>query len=30
MDAVFILTIIGLYLATHWLAVAVSRLGGAE
>jgi hypothetical protein len=30
MDAVFILTIIGLYAATHWLAAAVSRLGGSE
>jgi len=30
MDAIFILIIIGLYLATHWLASAVSRLGGVE
>jgi hypothetical protein len=30
MDAIFILIIIGLYAATHWLAVAVSRLGGVE
>ena len=30
MDAVFILTIIGLYAVTHWLASAVSRLGGVE
>jgi hypothetical protein len=30
MDAVFILTIIALYAATHWLAAAVSRLGGVE
>ncbi len=30
MDAIFILIIIGLYLATHWLAAAVSRLGGVE
>jgi hypothetical protein len=30
MDAVFVLTIIGLYAATHWLAAAVSRLGGVE
>ena len=30
MDAVFILVIIALYAITHWLAVAVSRLGGTE
>jgi hypothetical protein len=30
MDAVFILTIIGLYAATHCLAAALSRLGGSE
>jgi hypothetical protein len=30
MDAIFILIIIGLYLSTHWLAAAVSRLGGVE
>ncbi len=30
MDVVFILTIISLYAATHWLAAAVSRLGGIE
>jgi hypothetical protein len=30
MDAVFTLVIIGLYAATHWLAAAVSRLGGVE
>ena len=30
MDAVFILIIIGLYAATHWVTRAVSRLGGVE
>jgi hypothetical protein len=30
MDAVFILVIIALYAITHWLAAAVSRLGGIE
>jgi hypothetical protein len=30
MDAVFILIIVGLYATTHWLAAAVSRLGGVE
>jgi hypothetical protein len=30
MDAVFILIIVGLYAMTHWLAVAVARLGGVE
>jgi hypothetical protein len=30
MDVIFILILIGLYLATHWLAAAVSRLGGVE
>lgn len=30
MDAIFILIIIGLYTATHWVVAAVSRLGGVE
>ncbi len=30
MDALFVLIIIGLYAATHWLVTAVSRLGGVE
>jgi hypothetical protein len=30
MDAVFILIIVGLYAATHLIAVAVSRLGGIK
>jgi hypothetical protein len=30
MDAVFILIVIGLYAATHWVARALSRLGGVE
>ncbi len=30
MDAIFILIIIALYTVTHWLAAAVSRLGGIE
>jgi hypothetical protein len=30
MDAVFILIILGLYAATHWVAAAVSRLGSLE
>jgi hypothetical protein len=30
MDAVFMLIIIALYASTHWLIVAVSRLGGTE
>jgi hypothetical protein len=30
MDAIFILIIIGLYAATHWVAAAFSRLGGVE
>ena len=28
MDIVFILVMAGLYAATHWLAWALSRLGG--
>jgi hypothetical protein len=30
MDAIFILILIGLYAATHWVARAVSRLGSVE
>jgi hypothetical protein len=30
MDIVFILVIVVLYAATHWIASAVSRLGGGE
>jgi len=30
MDALFVLIIIGLYVVTHWLVTAVSRLGGVE
>ena len=30
MDVIFILIIIGLYAATHWVARAVSRLGSIE
>ena len=30
MDAVFILTILGLYAATHWVTRAISRLGSVE
>jgi hypothetical protein len=30
MDLVFILIIIALYAATHWLIRALSRLGGVE
>jgi hypothetical protein len=30
MDAIFILIILALYAATHWIAAAVSRLGGVE
>jgi hypothetical protein len=30
MDIVFILLIMGLYAATHWLVMAVSRLGDVE
>jgi len=29
-DIVFILVMVGLYVVTHWLAVAISRLGGHE
>jgi len=30
MDAMFILIIVVLYAATHWLVKALSRLGGVE
>lgn len=30
MDAIFILITLGLYVATHWIVAAVSRLGGVE
>jgi hypothetical protein len=30
MDVVFILVIVALYASTHWLAWALSRLGGVE
>lgn len=30
MDAIFILIIVVLYAATHWLIWALSRLGGVE
>jgi len=30
MDVVFLLVIIVLYAVTHWLAAALSRLGGHE
>jgi hypothetical protein len=30
MDVVFIIVIIAVYAATHWLARALSRLGGVE
>jgi hypothetical protein len=30
MDAVFIVIIVALYAATHWLIWAVSKLGGKE
>jgi hypothetical protein len=30
MDAVFILLIIALYAATHWMVGAISRLGEVE
>jgi hypothetical protein len=29
-DIIFILVIVTLYVVTHWLAVAISRLGGHE
>lgn len=30
MDAVYLVIIVALYAATHWLVKAVSRLGGEE
>jgi hypothetical protein len=30
MDVIFILIIVALYAVTHWLAWALSRLGGVE
>ena len=30
MDAIFILIIVALYAATHWVARALSQLGGVE
>jgi hypothetical protein len=30
MDIVFILTLVVLYAVTHWIASALSRLGGGE
>jgi len=30
MDVIFILITLGLYAATHWVVVALSRLGGIE
>ena len=30
MDAIFILIIVGLYAATHWVTRAVSKLGSVE
>jgi hypothetical protein len=30
MDAIFILALLALYAATHWVIVALSRLGGVE
>jgi hypothetical protein len=30
MDIVFIVVILVLYAATHWVAAAISRLGGIE
>ena len=30
MDLIFILIIVALYAATHWLVRALSRLGGVE
>jgi hypothetical protein len=29
-DVIFILALLALYAATHWLVVAVARLGSAE
>jgi len=30
MDAIYLLIIAGLYIATHWIARAISRLGSLE
>ncbi len=30
MDLIYILILVGLYAATHWLIWALSRLGGVE
>jgi len=30
MDVIFILITLGLYSVTHWVVVAISRLGGVE
>jgi hypothetical protein len=30
MDIVFVVVILALYAATHWVAGAISRLGGIE
>jgi hypothetical protein len=30
MDVIFILAMLALYAATHWLILAVARLGGIE
>jgi len=30
MDAIYLVIIVALYAATHWLVRAVSRLGGEE
>jgi hypothetical protein len=30
MDVIFILIMVALYVVTHWLTAALSRLGGVE
>jgi hypothetical protein len=30
MDVIFVLAVLALYAATHWLILAVARLGGSE
>jgi hypothetical protein len=30
MDVIFLLALLALYAATHWLILAVARLGGIE
>jgi len=30
MDVIFILALLALYAATHWLIVVIARLGGIE